>query len=119
LRASPVTLHIITSHGLPSASPPKADTSSRGHARSVVATQAFAPCRRLQARTGSLRPQHLFAAVFSILVVRANLKRRSSLRVTLRWSGMDSNHQFRSTAFCSGKKRFDMEALLLTELETV
>jgi hypothetical protein len=29
LRASPVTLHIITSHGLPSASPPKTDTSSR------------------------------------------------------------------------------------------
>ena len=29
LRASPVTLHIITSHGLPSASPPKTDTYSR------------------------------------------------------------------------------------------
>jgi hypothetical protein len=41
------------------------------------------------------------------------------VRPTRRWSGMDSNHQFRSTAFCSGTKRFDMEAPLLTEAETV
>src|SRR5580693_333461 len=31
----------------------------RGHARPVAATEAFAPCRRVQARTGSLRPRHV------------------------------------------------------------
>jgi len=51
LRASPVTptSSHLTAH--------RRRINTGGHTRSVVATQAVAPCRRVQARTGSFDPQ--------------------------------------------------------------
>ena len=56
LRASPVTP--TSSHVTACPRPAhRRQINTGGHTRSAVATQAFAPCRRVQARTGSFDPQ--------------------------------------------------------------